>query len=999
MNTFSSVPQTGQFRLFLSSTFKDMEAERQALSKKFPKIKELCDKRGVEFFQIDLRWGINEDAAKQGRVLETCMQEIDDSRPFFIGILGNRYGWQPTEQDLGGRLESLRNRWDWMDEALHAGMSITEMEMQYAVLRKYSNDMNAAFYIRSDKMQVPAKYCELPGSEAECKLQMLKNKIRNQQDYPVSEYDSPEQLAEMVLRDLQAVIEKTFPIQKGDSASRDFLYHEQVLRMRSTTLFSLNRYSRQLRIWETMDSMSSNDSSRNKMLCITGWKGRGKSHLLAQEVALLRKQGAIVVYVDWEHVNNNDSGIDFVLDELINALGIRNRKQNNRIELTGCLVGLPIMLFKFAVKLTIKMPVLLFKSAYGNQERVDEETAEETIDSITKYVTDFVAKPTKKKIKILQKQLKKGTNKPLYVAIDNLDGLDSNELFLFALLENLPYIRFIYSASINTKAYLHLKDVIKASIIEIGNLDTNQATDYITNYLKRYGKHLDEGGEQCRRIMTNIGGSPQLLSYILNLLVCFGSHEELDQYITEVASVKNEEEVFGLLVDNIRKQFAADEGGRIAIQVLVAMALVPDGFQEHEIRDLFSHNPLEWALVRPYVLNFCRIKNKYYYYITSDAACRAIFNNLSDCISDTVSILSNYFENLLKLNLQHTNAMGTPNVYKLQEDAQLLERQVKILPNIYLRTCNYESLYRWATYIFADRLFTMDERISYWQALYQHGYTMRNSNDPDMSPYVQMRCSELASYHGFKLDDWSLSYFKDVPVHSTEKERAEMYHRWIEVASIHNNSEDILWINNKTESILINRASDLDDANASKMVVQMTSLYVNKEYDKAISVGNSLRGKLKGPMVIGVDMISAKCYIDKGEGHKALGLLRADIPTIKEHMHLLQEEIISPAISTYGMAAIGTDSQKDMLEALELMNEYLGDSTLQTLDTQHSANMLFFKSCILLKLNRNIEAKETARTLRIVLQHLNLNTESADKVLMEVRMREETSHTTERGEL
>ena len=157
MNTFSSVPQTGQFRLFLSSTFKDMEAERQALSKEFPKIKELCDKRGVEFFQIDLRWGINEDAAKQGRVLETCMQEIDDSRPFFIGILGNRYGWQPTEQDLGGRLESLRNRWDWMDEALHASMSITEMEMQYVVLRKYSNDMNAAFYIRSDKMQVPAK--------------------------------------------------------------------------------------------------------------------------------------------------------------------------------------------------------------------------------------------------------------------------------------------------------------------------------------------------------------------------------------------------------------------------------------------------------------------------------------------------------------------------------------------------------------------------------------------------------------------------------------------------------------------------------------------------------------------------------------------------------------------------------------------------------------------------------------------------------------------------
>ena len=994
MNAINSIPQAKQFRLFISSTFNDMNAERNKLTDdSFKKIKGMCDERGVEFFQIDLRWGIPPGASKQGRVLETCMQEIDDARPFFIGIIGNRYGWQPTEQDLGERLESLLNRWDWMDEALHAGMSITEMEMQYAVLRKHSNDMNAAFYIRSDKMQVSAEFCELPGSEAERKLQMLKNKIRNQQDYPVREYDSPEQLAEMVLRDLQSVIEKTFPIQKGDSASRDFRYHEQILRMRSTTLFSLNRYSRQLRIWETLDPMSSNDSSLNKMLCITGWKGRGKSHLLAQEVALLRRQGAIVVYVDWEHVNNNDSGIDFVLDELINALGIRNRRQNNRIELTGCLIGLPIMMFKFAVKLTVKMPVLLFRSAFGNQERVDEEMAEGISDSIAKFASDFVAKPTKKKIKMLQKRLKKGIDKPLYIAIDNLDSLDSNELFLFALLGNLQHVRFIYSASTNTKAYLHLKEVMKASVVEVGNLDTNQATDYITNYLKRYGKQLDESREQCRRIMTNIGGSPQLLSYILNLLVCFGSHEELDQYITDVASVKNEEEVFGLLVDNIREQFAADEGGQIAIQVLVAMALVPDGFQEHEIRDLFSHNPLEWALVRPYVLNFCRTKDKYYYYIASEAACRAIQNHLSDCMNDIASMLAKHYEDLLKVNLQHTNAMGAPNVYKIQEDAQLLERQVKILPNIYLRTGNYESLYRWVTYIFADRLFTRNERISYWQVLYQHGYNMRNSSDPDMSPYVQMRCSELASYNGFKLDDWSLSHFKDVPVHSTGKERAEMYHRWIEVASIYGNSEDILWINSKTESILIKRARDVDDANASKQVIQMTSLYTNKEYDKAISIGNSLREKLKGPMVIGVDMIIAQSYIDKGEGQKALDLLRSDIPAIKEHMHLMPEENISPAISIYGMAAIDTNSQKDMHEALKLMNEYLGAETSQSLDTQHSANMLFIKSCILLKLNRNVEAKETAKTLRIVLQHLNLNTESADNVLLEVRMREESSHT------
>ena len=106
-----------QLRVFISSTFADMNAERDALTIVFPQIKELCEKRGVVFVPLDLRWGITESAAKQGRVLDTCMREIDQSRPFFIGLVGNRYGWVPTVHDIGDFDESLQEDETEADES------------------------------------------------------------------------------------------------------------------------------------------------------------------------------------------------------------------------------------------------------------------------------------------------------------------------------------------------------------------------------------------------------------------------------------------------------------------------------------------------------------------------------------------------------------------------------------------------------------------------------------------------------------------------------------------------------------------------------------------------------------------------------------------------------------------------------------------------------------------------------------------------------------------
>ena len=78
-------------RVFVSSTFRDMQDEREELIKRvFPAIRRLCEQRGVAFSEVDLRWGVTDEQKAEGAVLPICLAEIDRSRPYFIGLLGER---------------------------------------------------------------------------------------------------------------------------------------------------------------------------------------------------------------------------------------------------------------------------------------------------------------------------------------------------------------------------------------------------------------------------------------------------------------------------------------------------------------------------------------------------------------------------------------------------------------------------------------------------------------------------------------------------------------------------------------------------------------------------------------------------------------------------------------------------------------------------------------------------------------------------------------------
>jgi hypothetical protein len=95
-------------RVFISSTFRDMHAERDhPVTVVFPELRppsprlrragERVEPLGLEFFDVDLRWGVpaNDLDGETANSWEYCRQWIDRVEPFFVCILGQRYGWVP----------------------------------------------------------------------------------------------------------------------------------------------------------------------------------------------------------------------------------------------------------------------------------------------------------------------------------------------------------------------------------------------------------------------------------------------------------------------------------------------------------------------------------------------------------------------------------------------------------------------------------------------------------------------------------------------------------------------------------------------------------------------------------------------------------------------------------------------------------------------------------------------------------------------------------------
>ncbi|MCX6053895.1 MAG: DUF4062 domain-containing protein [Chloroflexi bacterium] len=146
-------------RVFISSTFHDMQAERDYLVRfVFPRLREQLLPYYIHLIDVDLRWGVTGDQD----AIEVCREIIEECHPRFLCVLGGRYGWVPPGQSR----------------------SITAEEIYFGVLDRLPTTRGYAyFYFREDAStdaiveNYSGEFRELPETFNQLKLIELKNKI------------------------------------------------------------------------------------------------------------------------------------------------------------------------------------------------------------------------------------------------------------------------------------------------------------------------------------------------------------------------------------------------------------------------------------------------------------------------------------------------------------------------------------------------------------------------------------------------------------------------------------------------------------------------------------------------------------------------------------------------------------------------------------------------------------------------------------------------------
>ena len=225
---------------FLNRSFSLLQAERDILVKKvFPRIDALCRERGTYCTPVDLRWGINDTQVNSGLVIQMCLNYISRCSPFFICLLGERYGsHRPNDTDpLPACYEDLTPTAHWLDKsfmiAASAGYdwvlqdtyqhcSITELEVIQAAFLGENTD-HCLFYFRQPE-HVDSLYTDLAEEERVNKLKLYEPeceysnlKVRDlkarivKKGLAVKYFKTPEELSKLVLQDYSAIVDRMYP--------------------------------------------------------------------------------------------------------------------------------------------------------------------------------------------------------------------------------------------------------------------------------------------------------------------------------------------------------------------------------------------------------------------------------------------------------------------------------------------------------------------------------------------------------------------------------------------------------------------------------------------------------------------------------------------------------------------------------------------------------------------------------------------------------------------
>lgn len=509
-----------EIRVFLSSTFRDMQYERDYLIKNiFPQIRHACRERLVEFTEVDLRWGVTREEAEQGKVVRICLEEIDRCRPYFLGFMGERYGWAPLDGDLHNKQELIQ-QFPVVETSIRAGKSVTEMEVLHGVLNNPAMADHAFFYLRapaltetlSQQTSDPAEYFETDDNNR-AKLAELKARIR-QSGFPVHEdYPSIEALGEQIKADLLAVLDKRYPEnQKPDPLQAERNVHEA---------YAENRCQAYIPKPADMSALDKCLRSRNPdapsiPLIIGGESGLGKSALLAY-------------WVNHVEVGKPEQ---FIIQHYAGVSG----------DATPAAVLRRIML------------------------EISERTQEQ--DEVPINPDDIVQNFPLWLAKVR-------SNDPLLIVLDAINQIEGDNLGwlpdyippnVALVVSCLPGAAFDQLAQRGWQAHT------------VQPMDAQRREQLIDTYLANYRKALSPPQRQTLAHAPQCA-NPLFLLTVLEELRVFGSFEQLDARMQTCLAATNPAELFGIVLTRME----ADYGKRIVRDAMSAIWAARKGLSETEL--------------------------------------------------------------------------------------------------------------------------------------------------------------------------------------------------------------------------------------------------------------------------------------------------------------------------------------------------------------------------------------------------------------------------------
>lgn len=540
-------------RVFLSSTFRDMMPEREYLMKRvFPEIRAYCRSRFLELVEVDLRWGVTEEEARSGRVIEICLQEIDKSRPFFVGMLGERYGWVPGPEEYEKHTRIL-DLYPWVKDDVETGLSVTEMEIQYGVLRNPGMQDHAFFYFRQrgDDSE-PSRFASAPASEAEetsrggdPRLRRLKDRIRAQDRFPVREYRDPAELGEAVRHDLLEAIDREFP----DEVPADPLNcpaYEHAAAAGSL----IGAYPAHERLFAELDAHLRDDGPP---LVIVGEEGAGKSTLVANWVARLTTA----------------------------------EETRGKCATDGSPAGSPpVVWYHFAGHVSrsthyADIATRLFRELSA-QSGVGMDAPADADAQVRRLPELF------------ERAAARG---PVVLVLDGLDKLESDDrsdLLHWLPVEFPAGVRVVFTTT--TEGFERLLFAEKGyRRLQMESLSPEERLAHARRFLSAYGKRLSPPQEQ-RLVGTASAGRPIVLATLLEELRIFGRFEELDRHLDRYTESRDLIELFTRQIERIEGDFA-DTDASLVRRVLSALACANRGLSEGEIMEALDIPQLYWSQV------------------------------------------------------------------------------------------------------------------------------------------------------------------------------------------------------------------------------------------------------------------------------------------------------------------------------------------------------------------------------------------------------------------